>query len=453
MNSDEHEPQTPSESTTSTDPTDPSPNYQYISAHFVFLVHGFMGNVKELAFLEKSIKEAVAEAKSHCHKDTPSDFEVVVYRAKCNNASTFDGIEAGGRRLAKEIQDFINAYVIERRKNGTLPADIGDDGVVHATISLFGYSLGGMYCRYALSLLQFDIELPDDTASIVLHPNIFCTAATPHLGVASHTYFILPRCIEYMFAYTWGKTVQDLFRVKRRRRGANRCCCRSMQQMGAANDLIYEMSTQDVYLKPLSTFKRRIALINAFGTDMQVPIATAGMLSPHSDSPHYFSDESAQWNIGDLDALAFKTKQTQRPTALQSSGAISRKSDENLTMSLSLDSLGWTKIFVDCRKGMHCPGIPLPRICRRPRAEMIDSVIMERQQSNCVDKNSGVVLESKELYHLMRKSEQLHLMPTGHFVLVAHSKTPKGSKMSAKGRPFVRKVAVELVKDIKTFHA
>mmetsp|Transcript_30763 Transcript_30763/g.62365 ORF Transcript_30763/g.62365 Transcript_30763/m.62365 type:complete len:461 (-) Transcript_30763:2412-3794(-) len=446
---DEHETRSPS--------TPVAPSKIYISAHFVFLAHGFMGNHKELAFLEEAIKEAVADAKSQERDVKYSDFDVVVYRVQCNNTSTFDGIEAGGRRLAKEVQDFIKAYVAERRKNGTLPVGADDDSVdVHATISFFGYSLGGLYCRYAISLLPLNFEHLESNTSITLHPNTFCTAATPHLGIASHTYFILPRCFEYMLACALGKTGKDLFRVERRKR--RQCCqCRgTMENVGGANDLVYAMSTQELYLTPLSTFKRRISIINAFGTDFQVPTATAGMLSLHSSSLHYLSDESGKWDIGDIDALVFKTEQTRRTSGMKYSGTVSRKSDEALTMALSLDSLGWTKIFVDCRKGMRCPGIPLPRLCRRPRKEMIDSLIVKRRPSASQSgntKSGSVVFESKELCHLMRKSEQLHLIPTGHFVLVAHSKTPRGSKMSAKGRPFVRQAAVDLVNDMKTFQA
>lgn len=464
-------------------------------AHFVFLVHGFMGNDTELSYLEEAIEEAIKKEKSNDDDGGGSaNLEVVVYRVRCNNTSTFDGIEAGGSRLATEVKDFVGAYIIERRRNGTLPAN---DAYVHATISFFGYSLGGLYSRYAISLLPFEFEAAEPNtgtsdnakvilhpntvelntgtsgntkvvlhlntveantatsgnANVILHPNTFCTAATPHLGIAAHTYFLLPRCMEYMLAYSFGKTGCDLFRVNRRKR-RQYFGCGNEQSADGPNDLVYAMATQEAYLAPLSTFKRRISFINAFGTDFQVPTTTAGMLSIHSDSPHYFSKESYKWNIEDVDALVFETKQSKTPLGLQSSGTRSHKSDEALTMALNLDALGWKKVFVDCRKGMTCPGIPLPRICRRPRKEMIDSLITKRRRSLSQrddSNNSGIVFESKELCSLMRKSEQLHLVPTGHFIIVAHSKSRNGSKMSAKGRPFVRQAAVDLVNDMKTF--
>ena len=412
-----------------------------MESHFIFLVHGFMGNHEELSFLEEALNEAAAAEQA---KGEGS--EAIVHRVKCNNTSTFDGIAAGGSRLAREVQDFVAAYVKERRK-GVQQSHTE----YHASVSFFGYSLGGMYARFALSVLQFEFDATS-TTRVVLHPMDFCTAATPHLGIAAHTYFILPRCMEYMFAYLFGKTGRDLFRVDRRK--GRKWSCLGIQKRkskGEANDLIYAMATKEDYLFPLAKFRRRISFVNAFGTDAQVPTATAGMISPFSDSPHCLieDDMSDRWQIGDIEALVFQTKSREGPRNLQSSGTRSGKNDETLTMCESLDALGWTKVFVDCRKGMK--GCSVRCICRRPRREMVSSYISKSRRNVLQDSegesSSDIIFSSSDLCNLMESSEHLHCLPTGHFVLVAWSKTNAGKKMSEKGRPFVQEAARMLISD------
>jgi hypothetical protein len=398
-----------------------------------------MGNADELSYFEEALDEAAAD---HGKREDKC-LEAIFHRVKCNNTSTFDGIAAGGTRLAREVRDFVAAYVKERKKSWQR-----SESEYHSSISFFGYSLGGMYCRYALSVLSFEFDA--GPTRVHLHPMDFCTAATPHLGIASHTYFILPRCMEYVFAYLFGKTGKDLFRVDRRKRRKWQCL-RSKKSKGEANDLIYAMATKAEYLRPLAKFRRRISFINAFGTDAQVPTATAGMISQFSDSPHCLVENamSESWNIGDIEALVFQTKPCERPKSLQSSGTWSGKNDEAVTMSKSLDSLGWTKVFVDCRKGMK--GCSVRCICRRPRRELVSSYISSQrnitQDSGGVD-SSDIIFLSSDLCNLLESSEHLHCLPTGHFVLVAWSKTNAGKKLTEKGRPLVQQAARMLISDV-----
>ena len=67
-----------------------------------------MGNHEELSFLEEALNEAAGEL---AEREDNARLEAIIHRVKCNNTSTFDGIAAGGSRLAKEVQDFISAYV------------------------------------------------------------------------------------------------------------------------------------------------------------------------------------------------------------------------------------------------------------------------------------------------------------------------------------------------------
>jgi hypothetical protein len=74
------------------------------------------------------------------------------------------------------------------------------------TVSVVGNSLGGIYSRYAVAKLASQDELDYE-----LHFNIFCTTATPHLGISRHTYFPLPRSAENMVANAMGNTGKDLY--------------------------------------------------------------------------------------------------------------------------------------------------------------------------------------------------------------------------------------------------
>jgi hypothetical protein len=78
----------------------------------------------------------------------------------------------------------------------------------------------------------------------------------------------------------------------------------------------------------------------------------------------------------------------------------------------------------------------------------MDDAIAEKKKENDDDDNS-IVFESRELCKLLKTSEHWHLAPSGHFVLVAHSKTKRGAKKSAKGRPLVNQAALDLVRDMR----
>lgn len=409
-----------------------SPDEGRIYAHYVFLVHGWLGNEMELSYLEHAIHASLSK----------SGKEVVVRNARCNNKNTSDGIEAGGKRLAREVQSFVVDHTLQKRQMNCSFRSQGQNEY-HATISFVGYSLGGLYSRFAVSVLPFKFVLPESEAKVVLHPNVFITAATPHLGVASHTYFIIPRFLEHLIGAMCGKTGQDFFRTNRRKRR------RSSDDNETALDVIYAMGTKDRFLAPLSAFRHRIAYINAFGSDMQVPAATAGMLSEYGDYPHHFREDlTYQCALQHIDASVFQTKQ-ERETFSFSNRLGSWSLREREIMANNLSSLGWTKLFVDCRKGIPSPGLPLPRSWRSPRKEKFrDMVDAKREESLTTMERNQVVMTSKELYSIMTKSDQIQ-MPLGHFVLVAHSKTSIGVRQNAKGRPIMDSLASNLIRNLE----
>ncbi|KIV97579.1 hypothetical protein PV10_01311 [Exophiala mesophila] len=137
-------------------PRDASPSGQSTPTgkanHTVFLVHGLWGNANHLQYILKSLHDRYTED------------ELVVVACKSNaNSLTYDGIEVGGERVAKEIEDKFQ--------------ELARDGYKISKFSIVGYSLGGLIARYAVGLLDHKGYFDKVT------PVNFTTFATPHLGV------------------------------------------------------------------------------------------------------------------------------------------------------------------------------------------------------------------------------------------------------------------------------
>lgn len=251
-----------------------------VTKHLVILVHGLYGNDKELDYLRQSMMEQASPG-----------HHLIIYSAKCNLGKTTDGIENGGRRLAKEVKDQIEQI---------------DDKV---SLSFVGNSLGGLYARYAISILDWtDIT-----------PFVFCTIATPHLGTSKNTYISIPRWGEALVGAVMKETGEDLF---------------------SFNTIIKDMGTKAHYLKPLGSFQKRIALANCCGTDFQVPTRTAAFLSHESNYKHSPLPDKEQY------FLSFETDPNQ--------------DYDKESISQSLDALGWTKIFLDVRNDIPLFSLPNP---------------------------------------------------------------------------------------------
>ncbi|CAZ85956.1 unnamed protein product [Tuber melanosporum] len=120
--------------------------------HLCVLIHGLWGNPGHLEYLTTAIRQRYDDSK----------LQILV--AKRNSGTfTYDGIELGGERVTREIEDAIEEYA--------------RNGVEIRKISIVGYSLGGLVARYAVGLLYskgyFDR----------IRPVNFCTFVAPHLGV------------------------------------------------------------------------------------------------------------------------------------------------------------------------------------------------------------------------------------------------------------------------------
>lgn len=319
------------------------------STHLMILVHGLFGNDKELDYLQESIEEQKAS----------TDHDLIIYSAKCNIGKTSDGIENGGRRLAREVKDQIEKI------NGKV------------LLSFVGNSLGGLYARYAITVL----DLTEIT------PFIFCTIATPHLGVSNNTYIPLPRWGETLIGSTMQKTGEDLFSL---------------------NSMVEDMGTKDHFLERLRSFRKRIALANCFGTDFQVPTTTAAFLSYGSYYKHNRLPEKEKY------FLSFETKPDQ---------------DYNKdSMSQSLDALGWTKIFLDVRNDIPLFSVPLPF-----------------SGSNSDEVPTAESLTSAELIPLVTNIGQRWSFPFGHTVSCANSKNSFTRWINSNGQHIMDQLAEDLM--------
>ena len=180
--------------------------------HLIVLVHGWKGDSKEMGYMQHSL---LRESEKH-----PSS-RFVVYSSTVNEGRTSDGIAAGGERLAAEVSDMIASH---RADNNVL------------TLSFVGNSLGGLYSRYALSKID----------SSLVEPMVFCTTATPHLGVHNHTYVRIPRSVEWVVAHTFHLTGKDLFRY---------------------TPIIEDLALNSTFKTPLQRFRKRIAYANVSSCD------------------------------------------------------------------------------------------------------------------------------------------------------------------------------------------
>jgi len=113
--------------------------------HLIILQSGFCGSHFRMFYIKKILT-------SHL-KD---DYEIVISDVN-NFLKTFDGIENGGKRLA----NFTKKVCLNKKPT---------------SISFIGHSLGGLYIRACIGILN------NDNFFDTIIPNLFVTIATPHLG-------------------------------------------------------------------------------------------------------------------------------------------------------------------------------------------------------------------------------------------------------------------------------
>lgn len=121
---------------------------------------------------------------------------MLIHASRVNTDKTHDGVLYGGLRLAEDIRAVVAQYKTLRR------------------IGLMGFSLGGLYVRYAIAVL-YDSERGTIAG---LQPSSLFIVAAPNLGVRSFgVYRFLPAPVLPMATAFFGETVmQMLLRDDRR---------------------------------------------------------------------------------------------------------------------------------------------------------------------------------------------------------------------------------------------
>ena len=341
-----------------------------------------------------------------------ADSILVAHVVSCNDGATSDGVELGGKRVEEEIKSVLCRFCTDAHKKGSPPDFI--------TISFIGNSLGGLYARYALvNLAHFVDKGFSDNDKMKLpkiYFNVFCTTATPHLGVSRNTYFPIPRVAEQLIGNIMRSTGRDLFR---------------------SNSLLSDMALNSKYISPLTLFRKRIAYANSFGTDFQVPTSTAAFLCKQSNYPHTLKEENYDDN-----GVFFATFCTKANSDYVQVGEY----DELCQMSKSLDNLGWTKVFVDTRDILPFGSFRFP-FGSDGRASFCNyaSSVSGGNRSE-----SSTKIESKKLLSIFSSMNKVHF-PLGHTVLVANSKSKFFSYLNRNGRFVVNALAESVVKDILNF--
>jgi len=439
--------------------------------HFCFIVHGHQGKPTDLSYLHHAIKDkanqhggfattkssgmcSVGKNSSSQHDDDDvsaqrnggsranqneetmqtsveeiitvksTNCTFVVHNAACNEGSTHDGVVKGGERLANEILEVIRGEIEQTTRHQT--QDV--------TISIVGNSLGGLYGRYAVAMLDELLFASDEDGTkedvpphyilddnIRLHFNVFCSTASPHLGCADRTYVPIPRFAEVGIAKRMGETGLDLFRV---------------------NDLMLELATSPKFTRPLALFRKRIAYANAYGTDFVVPGSTAAFLDGASDSLHYFdaiSEEEAQSKRHAADRFCPATEEglfvaTCYTPRLSTKDPFDSSGNDLEVMSKNLDSLGWTKVFVDMRK-------EIPISTKLPL--MSNSCPIRTLSSN------RKAVTSKDLCDAISSGGGGRIsLPFGHNSICAFERGSFSTAFNKGGRPVMDSLAINLIEDI-----
>jgi len=303
------------------------------------------------------------------------------------------------------------------------------------------------------------------------------------------------------------------------------------------------MATSERFLVPLKLFQKRVAYANAFFTDFPVPAETAAFLNTDSSYPHHFVyDDSVDEDVKKDDinnkgtANIFENEEGQDsivrklisgnkrnagktfndfiiatcetfPTAsfedLDKATAISESdnkeeggnrknksrdssknlhSDELATMSASLDSLGWKKVFVDIR-GEIPIGVSIPSITSLSSAiserlrkkssnesgtysqdgdddldkseneHDIDITDTSNRNSPCPVrslKSNRRVVESRDIAEAISTlpGDNRISLPIGHNMMCAFSRSRLSTLVNRGGRPIMDGLAQELVEDI-----
>ncbi|KAF2765431.1 DUF676-domain-containing protein [Teratosphaeria nubilosa] len=200
--------------------------------HLVVLIHGLWGNPVHLTHLRDTLAAA--------HEG--QGLYILIPSSNRDN-HTYDGIEVGAERVTHEIEDVLK--------------DLEAAGSHVQKISIAGYSLGGLVCRYVVGLLY--------SAGILdrIQPMNFTTFATPHLGVRTPRLGYRAQTWNFLGSRTLSTSGQQMFLADNFR--------------GTGRQLLSIMADpSSVFMRGLAMFKKRSIYANTLN-DRSVPFYTSAM--------------------------------------------------------------------------------------------------------------------------------------------------------------------------------
>lgn len=209
--------------------TSPAPPRAPPPRELLVLAHGLQGMVDDFKYLLESLHSTPAAR----------DGSLLVHASPVNQHKTHDGITLGGLRLAEDVQNVV-------AEHATLE-----------TISLVGFSLGGLYVRYAIAHLYN----PADGRIAGLQASKVVMVASPNLGVRQFgVYRFIPRGIrEVAKQLVLGESTREVLLLD--------------------DEMLLERMTRDddaPFMKALRTFDTRILYANV-RQDFMVNYGTAAL--------------------------------------------------------------------------------------------------------------------------------------------------------------------------------
>lgn len=198
--------------------------------HIVFLVPGLNGSAEHFSHVAETLQAVWPD-------------QVVVHACRANNDDLFnlpsqksfltcDGIHCGGARIADEVLEVIGKLFAKAKSSHKRRPRF---------VSFWGHSMGGLYARYAVSLLVENGKICG------LRPQLFLTTACPHMGVAgtfSSSLLAVGSAIGVIGCKSWlDKSGQQLF-------------------LEDKDLLLLEMAQDSRYVEALEAFKFRALIAN-----------------------------------------------------------------------------------------------------------------------------------------------------------------------------------------------
>eukprot|EP00178_Gracilaria_changii_P003061 TRINITY_DN1448_c0_g1_i1.p3 TRINITY_DN1448_c0_g1~~TRINITY_DN1448_c0_g1_i1.p3 ORF type:complete len:453 (-),score=102.12 TRINITY_DN1448_c0_g1_i1:289-1647(-) len=274
------------------------------------LAHGLQGTVEDFSYVLETLHSTAAVRSG----------ELLVHASGVNTDKTHDGVDLGGLRLAEDIREVVS-------KHDSLQS-----------ISLVGFSLGGLYVRYAVA------HLFDATTGLVagLQPDKVVMVAAPNLGVRQFGVYrflqgVVPLANTLLF-----ETARQLFLCD------DECLLELMTRDGAASGARF--------LSSLAAFRSRLLYANV-RNDFMVNYGTAALDAGVKE----LTGAALQRVLAQHAAKAVDSEHDERGCQLSfelqyepSSHAHERASAElsdgdavEREMARRLRALGWTVVGVD----------------------------------------------------------------------------------------------------------